>query len=210
MLIRIVCLISSVIIACNGFAAKPILAVDKVLLGDASKANVETCVACHAKDGNSLNPIWPKLAGQHVIYLVKQMKEFKLGEKGPRYNASMLPMVAALNETDMINIATYFSKQKISTGKADPKLVERGQQLYRGGDLKRGISACAACHGPRGEGNLLAKFPAVGSQHAAYTEEQLEHFRSGKRRNGPMMTAIAKRMSDEDIKAVSSYIAGLY
>ena len=210
--VRIMCVVSVVMMIPMAFATKTQIDIDKVLLGDAKAgaAKVATCVACHAKDGNSLNPIWPKLAGQHVIYTVKQLEEFKQGEKGPRNNASMQSMAAVLSDSDMIDIATYFSKQKIVVGKVDLKWVERGQQLYRGGDLKRGISACAACHGPRGEGNLLAKFPALSGQHAGYTQEQLKHFKNGIRRNGPMMTDIAKRMQNKDIQAVSAYIEGLH
>lgn len=183
----------------------------KELKGDAKagKALISTCVACHGEDGNSASPAWPKLAEQGVIYLVKQLKEFKKGESGPRYNESMYPMVQSLSEQDMINIATYFSQQKISQGETQKNYLARGQQLYRGGDIGKGISACAACHGPSGRGNLLAKFPSVRSQHAAYTVEQLKKFRSGQRSNGAMMTAIAKRMSDEDMQAVASYMEGL-
>lgn len=182
------------------------------LKGDPKKGKElsSTCAACHGQDGNSANPIWPKLASQHVTYLVKQLKEFKMGEKGPRYNESMMPMVAGLSETDMIDVATYFSQQQISQGEAQKSLIARGQQLYRGGDVEKGISACAACHGPKGEGNLLAKFPSVRAQHAAYTVQQLENFRNGTRKNGPMMEDIAKRMSKEDMKAVASYIEGLH
>lgn len=185
---------------------------EPVLKGDAEKGKdlSETCAACHSADGNSVNPIWPKIAGQHIIYLVKQMKEFKQGESGPRNNPTMMPLMQTLSENDMINLATYFHSQKLKHGEADANLVERGRQLYRGGDLRQGISACSACHGPDGHGNELAKFPSVQGQHAAYTVQQLKNFKDGSRSNGAMMTAIAKRMSEDDMKAVASFIEGLH
>ncbi|HSH28565.1 MAG TPA: c-type cytochrome [Thiohalobacter sp.] len=178
--------------------------------GDASvgKEKSGTCVACHGADGNSANPEWPKLAGQHPGYLVKQLKEFKAGE---RENQTMAPMAAPLSEQDMQDLAAYYAAQQIQYGEADPDLVELGEQIYRGGDKASGVSACMACHGPAGKGNPAANFPALAGQHATYTEIQLEAFRSGARANdyGSMMRNVAARMTDAEIKAVASYIQGL-
>src|SRR5690606_9707149 len=115
MLTRIWLFAFSIFLAHLSFADLKAEAIDTVLLGNAEigKNKSETCAACHNQDGNSINPIWPKLAGQHVIYLVKQMQEFKQGEKGPRHNVTMTPLMQTLTEEDMINIATYFSEQKV-------------------------------------------------------------------------------------------------
>lgn len=178
--------------------------------GDASagKAKANTCAGCHGADGNSTNPAWPKLAGQHPGYLVKQLKDFKAGD---RENATMAPMAAALSEQDMQDLAAYYAAQQIQYGEADPELVELGEQIYRGGNKASGVSACMACHGPAGKGNPAANFPALAGQHAAYTEIQLKAFRSGARANdyGSMMRNVAARMTDAEIKAVASYIQGL-
>lgn len=179
--------------------------------GDASagKEKSSTCVACHGADGNSANPEWPKLAGQHPDYLVKQLKEFKAGE---RENQTMAPMAAPLSEQDMQDLAAYYAAQQIKQGEADPDLVELGEQIYRGGNKASGVSACMACHGPAGKGNPAANFPALAGQHATYTEIQLKAFRSGARTNdyGSMMRNVAARMTDAEIKAVASYIQGLH
>ncbi|BAZ92771.1 cytochrome c subfamily [Thiohalobacter thiocyanaticus] len=178
--------------------------------GDASagKEKSSTCVACHGADGNSANPEWPKLAGQHPDYLVKQLKEFKAGE---RENQTMAPMAAPLSEQDMQDLAAYYAAQQIQYGEADPDLVELGEQIYRGGNKASGVSACMACHGPAGKGNPAANFPALAGQHATYTGIQLKAFRSGARANdyGSMMRNVAARMTDAEIKAVASYIQGL-
>jgi cytochrome c553 len=178
--------------------------------GDATagKQKSASCAACHNADGNSTNGEWPKLAGQGAKYAAKQLREFKSGE---RANAIMSGMAAPLSDQDMEDLAAYFASQTITGGEADPELVELGQALYRGGNLASGVSACSACHGPDGAGNPEAGFPALGGQHAQYTETQLKAFRSMERANdaGQMMRNTAMRMTDAEIKAVASYIQGL-
>jgi len=174
----------------------------------AGKAKAAACAACHGADGNSPNPEWPSLAGQHATYLVKQLKEFKAGD---RSNPLMSPMAAGLSEEDMADIAAYFSSQTPAGGKADPALVNAGEKLYRGGNATTGVAACMGCHGPNGAGNPQANFPGLAGQHAVYTVLQLKAFRSGQRTNdaGKMMQDIAARMTDAEMDAVASYIQGL-
>jgi len=178
--------------------------------GDAAagKTKAAACAACHSADGNSVNPVWPKLAGQHATYLVKQLTNFKAGD---RNNAMMAPMAAPLSEQDMADIAAYFSGQTQNGGKADPALVAAGEKLFRGGNATTGVAACMGCHGPNGMGNPPANFPRLSGQHAAYTVTQLKTFRSGERANdaGKMMQNIAARMTDAEMQAVASYIEGL-
>lgn len=178
---------------------------------EAGKQKAETvCAACHGKDGNSVSPIWPKLAGQHTNYLVVQMKAFKEGKL--RKDASMLGMMAPLTEEDMINVAAYFSAQERVIGEADPKLVRKGEALYRGGSQDKHISACIACHGPKGLGNEQAGFPVLSGQQAGYVIEQLKKYKSGQRSTdiNKIMRDIASRMDDSDMEAVASYISGLH
>ena len=178
--------------------------------GDATagRAKSATCAACHNADGNSANPEYPKLAGLGAGYLFKQLQEYK---DGTRPNAIMLGMSAALSEQDMLDLAAFYASQTITRGAADPELAPLGQATFLGGNLSSGVSACMACHGPAGAGNPAARFPALAGQHAQYTEAQLKAFRSMERANdaGQMMRNIAARMTDAEIKAVSSYIQGL-
>ena len=175
-----------------------------VAKGDASKAAV--CVACHGVDGNSINPIWPNLAGQGAEYTVQQLNAFKTKK---RNNAVMWPFASNLTEEDMWDIAVYYSKQKISVKASEMTAGGNAEKLYRGGDSGRLIPACTACHGPNGAGNGPAKYPSLRGQHAAYTELQLLAYKKGARKH-PMMQAIAQKLSDEDIKILSSYISALY
>lgn len=185
----------------------------KPLVGNATKGKgkTQTCVACHGQDGNSTVPNWPKIAGQYQDYLVKQLKDFRLGEKGPRYEPSMFGMVATLNDQDIADLAAFYAGQKQTMGKAQEQYVAWGEKIYRGGNIQTGVTACLACHGPDGKGNEAAKFPKLAGQHSVYIENQLHNFRDGKRKNSPngMMESISHRMNEEEIKAVSSYIEGL-
>ena len=178
------------------------------------KAIAETvCVACHGADGNSAASANPHLAGQIEEYLFKQLRNFKAADGKPaaRNNAIMGGMVAALSEDDMKNVAAWFASQKLkpATAKDESKLA-LGQKLWRQGDFKKGIPACAGCHGPAGAG-MPAQYPRLSGQFAEYTEAQLKAFRVEERGNDPekMMRTIAAKLSDVEIKAVSEYAAGL-
>lgn len=174
--------------------------------GNASR-NITACVSCHGAAGNSTITQNPKIAGQHDAYLVKQLKEF---QSGARKSVIMAPIMKQMTEAEMNDIAAYLAKQVQKPGKArgNEESVKLGQAIYRGGIAEKRVPACAACHSPTGAG-LPAQYPRVGGQHADYTVAELERFRSGERANGVMMHAIADRMSDREIKAVSDYIAGL-
>jgi len=179
--------------------------------GDASagKSKAAVCAACHGMDGNSPSDMFPKLAGQGEAYLVKQLNEFK---SGARNNAVMAPMVAALTEQDMADLAAYYAGQNTAPAATSEDLVAAGQAVYRAGNKKTGLPACMACHGPTGAGVPSAKWPALSGQHAAYIEAQLNAFAAGSRDNDPnkMMRDIAAKMTAAEMKAVASYVAGLH
>ena len=176
----------------------------------AGEAKAANCAGCHGVNGNSTNPAWPKLAGQHADYIAKQLADFKAGKS--RSEALMISQVSGLSKQDMDDLGAYFAKQTSSQGGASKELAASGEKLYRGGNKKKGVAACIACHGPSGAGNPGAKFPKLSGQHAAYVEKAMKDFRSGKRTNdaNKMMQIIAEKMSDKEIKAVASYISGLH
>jgi cytochrome c553 len=175
---------------------------------DAGEAKSVTCVACHGTDGNSISPEWPNLAGQHPSYLAKQLKAFRDGQ---RENALMSPMAMGLSDQDIDDLAAYFSAQKLRGGEAEPAKLATGQRVYRAGNLKREVAACAGCHGPAGLGNPTANYPALQGQQATYVAAQLRAYRSGARATDPnqMMRNVAAGLSDEEIDAVASYVHGL-
>lgn len=182
------------------------------IVGDAKAGQAKTavCGACHGADGNSAAPNFPKLAGQGERYLLKQLHDIKGGK---RQVLEMTGLLTNLSEQDMADIAAYFASQKMSVGAADPKLVDAGEALFRGGKVEQGMPACTGCHAPNGAGNDAAGFPQLGGQHATYVAKQLTDFREGNRTNdgdSMIMRAIAAKLSNKDVAAVSTYIQGLH
>ena len=184
------------------------------LVGDAEAGQTKSaaCVACHGIDGNSVDPAFAKIAGQHADYTVRHLHLFKSGE---RENAIMAAQAGLLTDQDMSDVAAYFSGQKVRAGIADEPLVARGQALYRGGS-KVGVPSCMGCHGPSGRGNPAAKYPAIAGQHASYSKTQLERFRAGMVYgkddyvNKQIMSQVAKNLTDADIEALASYLEGMH
>lgn len=180
--------------------------------GDAAagQAKSGTCVACHGVDGNSVNPEWPSIAGQHSSYIVKQLKAFK---SGARQNALMAPMAMGLSDQDMQDLAAYFASQTARGKEADKDKVAAGQKLYRGGNAFSATAACIACHGPNGRGNPGAGYPSIQGQHATYVAAQLNAYKSKSRggddANVKMMQDVAANLTADEIAAVASYVQGL-
>ena len=176
---------------------------------DEGKNKSAICAGCHGADGNSpINPMWPKLAGQHPKYIEKQIRDFKAGN---RTDPTMAPMAKPLTDQDIADLAAYFSSQTRQTGKAAADKVNAGEAIFRAGNAKTGVVACMACHGPAGSGNPQANFPSIAGQHSAYVEKALKDFRDGKRTNdlNTMMQGVVNRMTDQEIAAVAQYIQGL-
>lgn len=181
---------------------------------EAGQAKAATCVACHGVDGNSAVPTFPKLAGLGHKYLLKQMKDIR---DGRRPVALMAGQVDNMSDQDLADIAAFYDAQPRTGGMADPNKVALGRKVYLAGIAERQVPACSGCHSPTGNGNGPAGYPSLGGQHAEYIAAQLKMFRKGYedptgRTNGgeaKIMRTTAFRMSDMEIEAVASYIAGL-
>ncbi|WP_386082940.1 c-type cytochrome [Vreelandella sp. F11] len=183
--------------------------------GDAERgqAAAATCTACHQANGSGMNvpngESWPRLAGLNADYIAKQLHDFKAGQ---RQNATMVTFANMLDDQQIADVAEYYSQMPVTPGQggdeADEALLARGQQLAERGDWNAYIVSCQSCHGPGGTG-VGSTFPGVASQHAGYISAQLTAWKNETRSNDPqnLMGAIAKRMSDNDIKAVSAWYA---
>jgi cytochrome c553 len=176
----------------------------------AGKAAV--CGACHGPGGNSANPEWPKLAGQHAAYTYHELAEMK---SGARPSPLMAPQAAALSDQDMKDLAAYFAAQKATPGVASPDAVPVAEKLYRAGDAARALPACAACHGPQGAGNAAARYPRIGGQHAKYNATMLRGYRAqagaaNLDAEAAIMASVAARLTDAEIEALASYVNGLH
>ncbi len=180
------------------------------LAGDAAAGAQKSavCGACHGATGSSINPEWPNLAGQHESYIAAQLALFK---QGARDNPLMMPNAALLSDLDMQDLGAHFASQTPAGLEADPSIYKTGEKLYRGGDSERRLPACIACHGPQGRGNAPARYPALGSQHAVYTYNQLKAYAEGRRRapGNDIMQVVAARLTDDEMRALASYTQGL-
>jgi len=173
--------------------------------GDPARGIV-ACQSCHGDGGNATMAATPKLASQHAAYIVKQLSEFK---SGARANPTMAPMAKNLTDEDIRNIAAYVNAQALKPAVAKNKdTVELGKKIFRAGIKDKNVPACNGCHGPSGAG-IPAQFARIGGQNEDYLEAQLSGFAAGTRANNPIMATIAARMTPNEIKAVSDYVAGL-
>jgi len=188
---------------------------------EAGAAKSATCAACHGMDGNSPAPNWPKLAGQHADYTVRQSAMVR---DGHREVLEMMPFVQGLSDQDLADIGAYFATKAVLPGVADDSAIAGrndetyatlGQAIYRAGKPSAGVPACMACHGPTGHGVTGAGFPALAGQHGQYTAARLRFFNGGghygeEGDRSAIMTTIAQRLDDTEIDAVATYIEGLH
>jgi cytochrome c553 len=187
--------------------------------GDAAAGQAKTamCAGCHGAGGNSAMANFPKLAGQGEKYLIKQFQDIKSGD---RKVAEMTGMLNAFSDQDLSDIAAYYASQAIQMAGAKEESLDRGESIYRGGNIETGVPACTGCHSPSGQGNAPAGYPALGGQFAQYTAKQLRAFRTGahdaknaaaRTNDGDsrVMRGVAAHMSDVEIEAVANFIAGL-
>lgn len=176
---------------------------------EAGAQKIQVCVACHGQSGNdSTLPTAPRIGGQNASYLFKQLVEIKAME---RVVPEMTGMLDNFSEQDLADMAVHYASQEAPLGAANPELVALGEKIYRSGIHELGVAACSACHSPTGSGNAPAVFPRLSGQLTAYTEKQLRDFRSGTRVNdeAAVMRTLSKRLTDEEIAALASYLAGL-
>lgn len=184
------------------------LVVGPALADDAEKARTivaTVCAACHGMDGNSTVPTFPKLAGRHPEYIVRELNEFISGR---RKSDIMAPIVAVLDPDDFKPLGAYFGSQKPTPGTVlDPKAAAEGKKLYIDGNEQSGVPACEGCHGIDAQGGK--RFPRLAGQHREYLIEQIYNFRTNVRNTTRIMREVSTRMTDDEIKAVAEYLTGL-
>jgi cytochrome c553 len=174
----------------------PVAGLDKSLL----------CQGCHGEEGNSLEGLVPKLAGQYGIYIAKQLRNY---QAGTRTHQIMNAMAATISDEDLADIAAYFaSRTKMHGNKVDNEV---GRNLFTKGDISRTIVACINCHGVSGKGLTpkTSMFPVIGGQHKDYIRKQLINFRSGDRSNSPngIMNRITNKLTDNELEALAEYVS---
>lgn len=188
----------------------PLLYAKSAEVSPALKKHLIYCSGCHGNEGVSVGNVIPNLAGQHASYIIKELHDYATGET--RKNENMTQALKNLPASDYAKVAEFYASQPIPQGQTPQKYVKLGEQLYRGGDPSRQITACIACHGPRGYGNGPAKFPVLSGQKPEYTLQQLQNFKSHQRKNdlNGIMRNIAEKLTEKDMKALAHYCSGLH
>lgn len=171
---------------------------------------VEACLPCHGVGAAGVPgaPPIPRLDGQHADYLTRQLREFKSGK---RKNDLMAPLVGAMKKGQMPALAAHFAGLTPVRGAVEnAQLAVRGKALYEEGNQANGLPGCVGCHLPNGVGS--ARYPRLAGQRQTYIVQQLTNFKSGARTNdrASVMRYVAGRLTDEEMRAVAEYLAGLY
>ena len=177
---------------------------------EAGEENAQVCAGCHGEGGaKPISADYPKLSGLGEKYLYQQLVLIKDGD---REIASMTGLLDGRSDQDLQDLAAYFNEQSMPIGQADPDLVDQGESLYRGGNMASGVPACSGCHSPNGSGIEAAGYPRLSGQNAEYVVKQLTAYRDGERdggQNASIMMDVAAKLTDQEIKAVASYVSGL-
>ena len=207
-------------VSMNAAAQQPPADAGKPDAARAQQIAGQVCASCHGVEGISAAPVNPHLAGQHAQYLAMQLDHFK---SGLRKNAVMNAMAAQLTPDEQRALGVYFADKKPKPGAAkDRQLAELGQKIYRGGNAKTGLPACASCHSPTGSG-IPVQYPRLAGQYSDYVYTQLQGFIKGDRggemkspegkiiedTQGKVMANIASKMNDREMRAVAEYVSGL-
>ena len=178
--------------------------------GDPAKAEPiagSVCAPCHGPKGNSPAASSPHLAGMQSQYLARQLVDYK---EGRRKHDTMSATAARLSTEDIENLAAFFSQQTPAAGVVrDRSLLDLGKKVFLEGNSDSGVPSCSGCHYPDGKGT--ARFPRLAGQHAEYIVQQLRDYASARRDNDrtKAMYSLSSRMTEQEMRAVAEYIAGL-
>jgi cytochrome c553 len=164
-----------------------------------------SCFLCHGAQGESTSEIFPKLAGQHAQYIVKQLEAFKAGQ---RKSTTMADMVAKLTPDEMRALGKYYEKMPVvQTEAKEPQLAAMGRYIYHSGNKFSGVPACVSCHGMEGQG--AANLPRLAGQLSGYVSTQLKNFGKRERTNdNAVMHSVASQMTELEMAAVAEYLSG--
>ncbi|MGM0905003.1 MAG: c-type cytochrome [Pseudomonadota bacterium] len=176
--------------------------------GDGSGA---PCMACHGPNGEgNAAGAFPYIAGMNEQYLYRQLKAYQTGE---RNNAVMSMNIDNFDDQQLQDIAAYYAsldKPTSTASDANAKLLKQGERLVNIGNWDEYIPPCSSCHGPNNQG-VNENFPGIAGQHASYIKQQINSWKNGDRKTDKvqLMEAVAKRLNNEQIEAVSAYLASI-
>ena len=161
-------------------------------------SQIKQCVSCHGDNGATLQPTFPILSGQHFYYLYVQLKDFK---SGLRKNNVMGPIASQLEKSQMKLLAKYFSEQDW------PNIGFRANSAAEiQGETATGAGQCVQCHLGGYEGD--SRIPRLAGQHPEYLLKTMIDFKHKNRMNSPAKSSLFVSYSEDDIKAMSEFLAG--
>ena len=172
-----------------------------------AKLDRQVCAVCHGPGGSTSSELFPQLAAQPATYLINQMKAFRdksrSDENARRF---MWGVSSRLSDKDIQTLASYYeSKSAVHIGKiTDAANYEQGKNIFLNGHAEKGVPACQACHGKKGEGKEAV--PRLGGQHAAYLKRQLAGFSGNERPAATAMHQVVKGLTKDDIEALAQYL----
>lgn len=171
------------------------LAVPPVHAADEIGAKAQLCAACHGDKGAPGDPkITPVIWGQQQSYLMKQMRDFRNGE---RSSAIMSPIARNLAEGDLRGIAAYFAARTWPARRASAKPPSP----------PKGIAQCQACHQPDFEGGMPA--PRLAGLSSEYLAAAMRAFATGERTNNLDMPKFMQMLTERERKAIARYLSAL-
>lgn len=173
----------------------------------AEPTRAQSCLACHAPAlaGAGAVPA-PLLAGQQEEYLVKQLRNFRDGE---RVQPASLRASHDVASGPLRALAAYFAAQPPLSSTSREPADDSGRRLYLQGDTRRNVPACAGCHGAQPQDVASPTTPLLHGQPAPYLAHQLRQWRARLRDNSVdgLMNSVVERLSDADIEAVAGFLA---
>lgn len=199
-------LLSSAVLFAACAAAVRADAPDAAAASAAQRLAITVCGTCHGPTGNSTQPKFPRLAGQHASYLSAQLKAFRSQTRGdPDAIGYMWGMASEMDDAAIDALAAYYAAQAAaaSSGGADAGVIAHGRDIYEHGIPAEGVPACSSCHGPDAHG--LQDFPRLAGQHAQYIMKQLASFQSNMR-NVAIMHGVAQNLNLNDMDAVAAFL----
>jgi cytochrome c553 len=187
----------------------------------AGERKAAVCHACHGV-GASVAPTFPRLAGQRKDYLYHRLVSFKTaGPKDAYYSQSpMRTQVTKLSDTDMRDLAAYFSAQTptAATVAAVPApIAGKGEALFLAGDSAKGIPPCQGCHGADASGSAITTgqytaYPSLRGQYSMYLVARLTSFHNNlphDTTNDFIMGDVAQSLDPDSIQAVAAWLSSL-
>ena len=176
-------------------------------LGDPIRGEekAKLCFECHVPQGQTPDPMIPKLDGQQAEYIVRQVLDYKSGRRPSTIMREVAQIVSDMQ--DLLDIAAFYSNLETMQGSGEiNQEVKRGEVIYL--DYR-----CHFCHGEEAVAGtaFTSGAPLIGGQNKDYLEKTMLDIKMGRRPADiyNLMKRLLMRLSDKEIEALSAYVSSL-